>query len=209
MSLTNLTVEQFVEELSSKAAVPGGGGASALVGSLGIALGNMVANLTLGKEKYALVEEEMKELSAKATTLQNELLDLVQKDADLFEPLAKAYSLPEENDEEKAHKEAIMEKALVQAAITPLKIMEKCGMAIHLQEEFAKKGSVLAISDAGVGAELCLASLKGAYLNVLINTKLMKDREYANILNEKANEMLTKYSALASDIYEMVAKQLK
>lgn len=209
MSLTNLSVNEFVDSLSSKSAVPGGGGASALVGSLGIALGNMVANLTLGKDKYALVQDDMKELNRQAIILQNDLLELVQKDADLFEPLSKAYTLPEDTEEEKEYKEKVMEEALVNAAITPLEIMEKCGEAICLQEEFAKKGSVLAVSDAGVGAELCLSALKGAYLNVLINTKMMKNREYATNLNEKADALLVKYSKVANEIYEYVKNQLQ
>ena len=106
MGFSTVPCNEFVEVLGSKAPVPGGGGASALVGAVGTALGNMVGALTVGKKKYADVEEEMKELMAKATTLQDELLHLIERDAEVFEPLSKAYGMPRETEEEKAEKEA-------------------------------------------------------------------------------------------------------
>ena len=104
MSFINKSCKDFTEVLASKAPVPGGGGASALVGALGMALGNMVGALTVGKKKYAAVEEEIKALMAQAETLQTELLSLVEKDAEVFAPLAAAYSMPKETEEEKAEK---------------------------------------------------------------------------------------------------------
>lgn len=104
MGFSTVPCNEFVEVLGSKAPVPGGGGASALVGAVGTALGNMVGALTVGKKKYADVEEEMKELMAKATTLQDELLHLIERDAEVFEPLSKAYGMPRETEEEKAEK---------------------------------------------------------------------------------------------------------
>ena len=104
MGFSTVPCNEFVDVLGSKAPVPGGGGASALVGAVGTALGNMVGALTVGKKKYADVEEEMKELMAKATTLQDELLHLIERDAEVFEPLSKAYGMPRETEEEKAEK---------------------------------------------------------------------------------------------------------
>ena len=201
--------ENFVKVLGSSDPVPGGGGASALVGAVGMALGNMVASLTIGKKKYADVEAEMIELSGKADALQKELLTLVEKDAEVFGPLAKAYGLPKETEEEKAYKAKVMEEALRVACSVPLTIMEKCCEAIDMQREFAAKGSMLAISDAGVGVEFCKAALKGASLNVFINTKAMTDRDYAEKINKDANEMLEKYTAAAEEIFESVASRLK
>ena len=183
MGFSTVPCNEFVEVLGSKAPVPGGGGASALVGAVGTALGNMVGALTVGKKKYADVEEEMKELMAKATTLQDELLHLIERDAEVFEPLSKAYGMPRETEEEKAEKARVMEIVLKDACSVPMEIMEKCCEAIDLIVEFAAKGSALAISDAGVGATFCKAALEGASLNVYINTKSMKNREYAEELN--------------------------
>ncbi len=209
MGFSTVPCNEFVEVLGSKAPVPGGGGASALVGAVGTALGNMVGALTVGKKKYADVEEEMKELMAKATTLQDELLHLIERDAEVFEPLSKAYGMPRETEEEKAEKARVMEIVLKDACSVPMEIMEKCCEAIDLIVEFAAKGSALAISDAGVGAAFCKAALEGASLNVYINTKSMKNREYAEELNQKCDEMLAVYTVKADEIFRNVLGRLK
>lgn len=209
MGFSTVPCNEFVEVLGSKAPVPGGGGASALVGAVGTALGNMVGALTVGKKKYADVEEEMKELMAKATTLQDELLHLIERDAEVFEPLSKAYGMPRETEEEKAEKARVMEIVLKDACSVPMEIMEKCCEAIDLIVEFAAKGSALAISDAGVGAAFCKAALEGASLNVYINTKSMKNREYAEKLNRKCDEMLAVYTVKADEIFRNVLGRLK
>jgi formiminotetrahydrofolate cyclodeaminase len=200
--------ENFVKLIGSSAPAPGGGGAAAFVGAVGIALGNMVAELTIGKKKYADVENEMISLNSKANILQSELLKLVEKDAEAFGPLSKAYGLPKETEEQKAEKERILEDALRVACAVPIEIMEKCCAAIEMHREFAAKGSMLAISDAGVGVEFCKAALRGASLNVFINTKLMKDKEYANEANQRANDMLDKYTAEADTIFDSVMTRL-
>ena len=209
MGFSTVPCNEFVEVLASKAPVPGGGGASALVGAIGTALGNMVGSLTVGKKKYADVEEEMYALKAKCDTLQKELLALVEKDAEVFEPLSKAYGMPRNTEEEKAEKARVMEIVLKDACSVPMEIMEKCCEAIELIQEFAAKGSTLAISDAGVGAAFCKAALEGASLNVYINTKSMKNREYAEELNAKADAMLAKYPKMAEEIFESVLGKLK
>ena len=112
------SVTEFTELLASKAPVPGGGGASALVGAIGIALGDMVGELTVGKKKYADVEEDVKALMAKAQDLRVRLLDCVKKDAEAFEPLSKAYGIPKDNPS----RDEVMEKCLRDAAAAPLEI---------------------------------------------------------------------------------------
>ena len=209
MGFSTVQCNEFVEVLASKAPVPGGGGASALVGAVGTALGNMVGSLTVGKKKYADVEEEMWALKSKADTLQKELLALVERDAEVFEPLSKAYGMPRETEEQKAEKARVMEIVLKDACSVPMEIMEKCCEAIDIIEVFAEKGSTLAISDAGVGAAFCKAALQGASLNVYINTKSMKNREYAEELNNKADAMLEKYTKIADQIFESVLGRLK
>ncbi|MDD2981636.1 MAG: cyclodeaminase/cyclohydrolase family protein [Hespellia sp.] len=209
MGFSTVPCNEFVEVLGSKAPVPGGGGASALVGAVGTALGNMVGSLTVGKKKYADVEADMYALKEKADKLQAELLHLIERDAEVFEPLAKAYGMPRETEEEKAEKARVMEIVLKDACSVPMEIMEKCCEAIELIVEFAAKGSALAISDAGVGAAFCAAALKGASLNVYINTKSMKNREYAEELNVKADAMLAKYPAMADEVFDTVLARLK
>ena len=209
MGFSTVPCNEFVEVLASKAPVPGGGGASALVGAIGTALGNMVGSLTVGKKKYADVEEEMYELKGKADALQKELLHLIERDAEVFEPLSKAYGMPRNTEEEKAEKARVMEIVLKDACSVPMEIMERCCEAIDLIEVFAEKGSTLALSDAGVGATFCKAALEGASLNVFINTKSMKNREYADELNKKADKMLSVYTKKAEEIYQSVAARLR
>lgn len=209
MGFTKGTCEEFVEVLASKAPVPGGGGASALVGAIGMALGNMVGSLTVGKKKYADVEADILTLKEKATALQADFLRLVEADAEAFEPLAKAYGMPRETEEEKAEKARVMAIVLEDACAVPMEIMEKCCEAIDVIEEFAAKGSALAISDAGVGVVFCKAALLGASLNVFINTKSMADKEYAASLNEKADKMIADYSKKADEIFAAVNARLR
>lgn len=209
MSFQNMNLIEFNAELASKAPVPGGGGASALVGAVGTALGGMVASLTIGKKKFIPVEEEIKALQSRCLAIQADLLALIDKDADGFAPLAAAYSLPSDTEEQKAHKAAVLEVEGVKACEVPLQIMEKCCEAIEAIAIFAEKGSKLAVSDAGVGALFCKAALEGASLNVFINTKGLKDREKAHELNKRANDMITTYSSKADSIYQAVAASLK
>lgn len=209
MGFSTVPCNEFVEVLASKAPVPGGGGASALVGAIGTALGNMVGSLTVGKKKYADVEEEMWSLKAKADQLQKDLLHLIERDAEVFEPLAKAYGMPRATEEEKAEKARVMEIVLKDACSVPMEIMEKCCEAIDVIVEFAAKGSALAISDAGVGVAFCKAALKGASLNVYINTKSMANKEYAAELNAKCDAMLDKYTKIADEVFENVLGRLK
>ena len=209
MKITANSCTAVVSVLATKAPVPGGGGASALCGAIGTALGNMVGSLTVGKKKYAAVEPEIKAMQAQCDAIQAELLALVERDAEVFAPLAAAYGLPKDTEEQRAHKEAVMEAALKAACAVPLAIMEQCCKAIELMEGFAAKGSRLAISDAGVGAALTRAALEGASLNVFINTKAMKDRAAAAAFDERADAMLREFVPRAQAAFEAVSAQLR
>lgn len=209
MEMMEKSCGQFLAELAGKAPTPGGGGASALVGAAGVALGNMVGSLTTGKKKYAAVEADIQALNARAETLRGELEALVQADAEAFAPLAAAYSLPKDTPEQAAHKAAVLEKALDAACAVPLQIMEKCAEGITLAEEYAAKGSVLAVSDAGCAAALCKAALQAASLNVFINTKLMADRSRADVLDAKADNLLNEFVPRADAVFESVMQKLR
>lgn len=198
MDMTQRSCREFVEALASSAPTPGGGGAAALAGAVGTALGNMVASLTLGKKKYADVQEEILELKEKCDGLQKELLDQVEADEKGFLPLAKAYAIPKEDP----RRAAVMEEAILSACAAPMRIMELCSEAMASMAVFAEKGSRLALSDAGCGAVLCKAAMQAAFLNIIVNTDLLSDREKAERLNRRAEEMLEKSTALADRIYE-------
>ena len=209
MEMMEKSCGQFLAELAGKAPTPGGGGASALVGAAGVALGNMVGSLTTGKKKYAAVETGIQALNARAEALRGELEALVQADAEAFAPLAAAYGLPKDTPEQAAHKAAVLEKALDAACAVPLQIMEKCAEGIALVEEYAAKGSMMAVSDAGCAAVLCKAALQAASLNVFINTKLMADRSRADVLDAKADNLLNEFVPRADTVFESVMQKLR
>ena len=209
MGFSTSTCTEFVEVLASKAPVPGGGGASALVGAVGTALGNMVGSLTVGKKKYADVEEEMYELKAKCDQLQKDFLRLIERDAEVFEPLSKAYGMPKETEEQKKLKEQVMETALREACRVPLEIMEVSIEVMELLQVLEEKGSRLAVSDAGVGILFAKTSLEGASLNVFINTRLMKDRQYAEELNQRADAWIARGRTLEQQVYHGVLEKIR
>ena len=200
MDMTTESCRKFVEVLASDAPAPGGGGAAALVGAIGTALGNMVGSLTVGKKKYADVQDEILAMKAKCDALQKELLDQVEADDKGFVPLAKAYGIPKDDP----NRAVILENATVTACAVPMHIMELCCEAIDIIAVFAAKGSRLAVSDAGCGAVICKAALQAASLNVFINTKSLQNREVAEELNSKANSMLNTYCAKADEIFSTV-----
>lgn len=197
-------VDRFLETLASSAPTPGGGGAAALCGALGIALGNMVGNLTLGKKKYADVQEDITALNSRAEALRADFAALIDADAEAFAPLSRAYSIPKDAP----GRDEIMESALLRAAEPPLEIMRKCAEALDVIADYAAKGSALAISDAGCAAALCGAALQAAALNVRINTKSMKNRAAAEEIDAETDELLQKYSTIAQEIYKRVYGRL-
>ena len=209
MEMMEQSCTQFLAELAGKAPVPGGGGAAALVGAAGVALGNMVGCLTTGKKKYAAVEADIQALNARAEALRRELEALVQADAEAFAPLAAAYGLPKDTPAQAAHKAAVLDAALNTACAVPLEIMQKCAEGIVLVEEYAAKGSVLAVSDAGCAAALCKAALQSASLNVFINTKLMTDRPRADALDAQADALLNEYIPQSDAVFASVTNKLR
>lgn len=209
MAMQKMLIEDFIKELSSKASVPGGGGASGLVAAIGMSLGNMVLALTDGKKKYAKYQEEVEETIKAATSLTKELLLCMDKDAEAFEPLSKAYGLKKDTKEEIEYRDKVMAEALLLASNAPLDMMELILKAIKMIERIAVIGSRLAISDAGVAIAMCKAAMEGASLNVFINTKLMKDRELAKSLDAKAEAYLKEAREISDKTFEEVVKAIK
>ncbi len=198
----------FIEELASKAPVPGGGSSCAYVGSLGTALGSMVCHLTLGKKKYADVQDDIQRIILKAQDLINKLNKLVDEDMKVFLPLSKAYGMPSSTEEEKALKEQCLQEALVEAVIVPLEIARCCAEAIELHDELEHKGSKIAISDVGVGVLFCKAALQGAKLNILINTGIMMDSILRDCVLSEIEELTNDYIPKADSIYKRVEEKL-
>ncbi|MDR1495752.1 MAG: cyclodeaminase/cyclohydrolase family protein [Clostridiales Family XIII bacterium] len=204
MTLIQKEVSEFVFELSSRNPIPGGGGASALAGALGASLGGMVANLTIGKPNYADEEDEMKRLKVATYRVQKELLDLIQKDADAFGPLAGSYRMPAETEEERASKARVMEASFKEACLVPLSMMKLCAEAITLLERLAEIGNRLALSDAACGAVLSAAAMRSAWLNVVVNTVSITDDSFASRVNDEGEALMREYLPRAEQIFENI-----
>ena len=200
---------EFLNELASKAAVPGGGGASAYVGAVGIALGTMVGSLTAGKKKYAHVEAEIQDLMKRSEALRHRLEDLVNKDAEGFAPLAEAYGLPGGTEAEAAEKERVIQGALVGAAAVPMEIAECSLEAIRILCDYAEKGSVMVESDAGTGLYFCKAALLGARMNVMVNLRLMKDQALRERLRTHLEEVAAEGVRLADRACALVEEHME
>lgn len=203
MSMNDMTIRGYSEILAAKSSVPGGGSASALVAALGMALGSMVGNFTVGKKQHADVEPDIKRILAEAEEIRLALLSCVDEDAEAFEPLSVAYRIPKD---EPGRAETI-EKCLRVAAAAPMKILELSCRAIELLKELGEKGSGTIVSDAGTGVVFCQSALCGAALNVRVNTKLMADRSYAEELNARVDALMDKYRKLADEVYESIYRR--
>ena len=204
----DMTCADFSAVLASGSPTPGGGGAAAIAGALGVALANMVGSLAEGKEKYAEVAGELASLGERAGELRTRLLELADEDARAFEPLSRAYAMPTTTEGERAAKQVEKERCLARAAEPPLAIMEAAGEGIEICARYAEIGPVLAVSDAGCGAALCLSALEAGFLNVAVNTKGMADRPRADEIDSRARELLDAGRERAGEVLEYVCGRL-
>lgn len=206
MKLTQLSSKEFAFELASKKPVPGGGGAAALVGALGASLNTMVANFSVGKKKFVDYKEKHEDIIRRGEVLRNKLIDLIDKDAENFEPLSKAYSMPSSTEEERVKKEDTLQKCLKVACSAPLEILQYTYEAILLHNEIVDISSKTIISDVGVGVQCLKASLYSAYLNIEINIKSMNDEVYVLKVRENSKKMVEEGSKIADEVFEKVVR---
>jgi methenyltetrahydrofolate cyclohydrolase len=205
---TAKSVVLFLDELASKAPVPGGGGGAALAGSLGAALASMVCNLTLGKEKYAAVQGDIQALLGQTEALRHRLADLVEQDAAVYGELSAAYKLPKATDAEKAARTAAIQAVLLRAEAVPMAIGEACAQVLDLCTPIAEKGNVGAVSDAGVAALLAEAGLRSAALNVLINLGAIQDVAFVRRERARLDALLAGKSELKESVFRLVVSKL-
>jgi formiminotetrahydrofolate cyclodeaminase len=209
MTMLDSTCSAFIEVLSSKAPVPGGGGAAAMGGAIGMALSNMVGNLTVGKKKYADVEGEVKELIAKGDAVIAKLKKLVDQDAEVFEPLSKAYGLPKNTPEEVKFKEETMEACCIAACGVPMDIMRACFEGIKIHARMGEIGTMIAISDVGCGVVFLKSGLIAGSLNVIINLNTIKDQAFVAATRKEMEDLIATGSKLADDTLALVLSKLK
>lgn len=187
--LKNLSVEEFAAVTASDAPAPGGGSVSALAGALGAALAEMVANLTVGKAKYAEVEDEMKELSAKGAEIRRELIAGIQKDTESFTLYMNALGMPKDTDEQKAVRREAMQNGLKEAAKVPLEVAETAAKIFPIAEAVVKRGNTNAVTDGLVASMMARTAVIGALFNVKINLGSIKDETFVADMAAKVKSL--------------------
>jgi len=200
----NNTIAKFLDELASEQPTPGGGGAAAIMGAVGAALVSMVANLTIGKKNYEAFDAELKATNAAAEKVRAELTAAIDEDVVAFNGVMGAYGLPRGTDEEKAARAAAIQAALKQATDAPLRAVKACHEVIKLSAVVAEKGNLNVISDAGVAVLAANAGLRSAALNVYINAKSIKDREFAEIRLGEVNALTDLAALKTEEVYAVV-----
>ncbi len=206
--MMNGSCRDFIGALSAAQPVPGGGGAAAFGGALGMALTNMLANYTIGKKKYADVEPEVKSLLERGMAIQEQMIDLVAKDALCFAPLSRCYGLPVSTEEEKAYKKEMLSKESKNACSVPYAIAVLAVEALEISGRLAEIGSRLVLSDVGCGAVFLRAALESAWLNVVINLGSITDTDWAAEKQQSIDALLAKGRTLADSCYRAVQEKI-
>lgn len=200
--LTNLSSKEFLHLLASNAPTPGGGGAAALAGALAAALASMLANLTIGKKGFAECETEAQQLLEQAESLRQDILLLVEKDAEVFDKFMVCYKMPKASEAEKALRQQALQNAAKMAAEIPLSIAESCRKIMQVTARLAEIGNPNVITDGAVSALLARAALRSSIYNVEVNLNLTKDAVYNQQMTEKCR-------SLAEQAFTLEEKTLK
>ncbi|MDM8004207.1 MAG: glutamate formimidoyltransferase [Bacteroidota bacterium] len=206
--LVDLSLASFVWETSADSPAPGGGSVAATMGALGAALGTMVANLSGHKRGWDDRWEEFAAWAEKGVTMQKRLLQLVDEDTDAYNNILKAFELPKKTEEEKAARAAAVEAATLQASLVPLKVMKEGFQVFGLLREMTEKGNPNSVTDGAVGVLAVRACIRGAFLNVKINVKGLKDKEKAKELVAEAQVIDDAAATIENEIISRVSEQL-
>ncbi|MGA9121622.1 MAG: cyclodeaminase/cyclohydrolase family protein [Bacteroidota bacterium] len=207
--LTKKTVAAFLEDVASSSPAPGGGSVAALSGALGTALICMVCSLTIGKKKYADVEEDLKKVQAEAQPLREVFARLVETDTLAFQKVMEAYALPKDTEPQKALRSAAVLEATKEATMVPLEVMKHCIDALALAQEIASKGNSNSISDAGVSAHMLHAACEGAALNVKINLSGLNDSEFVGWKLDEVGSLLSTSRMMLEEVQSIVEEKMR
>lgn len=202
-------LRNFLDKLCSKSPEPGGGSASALTGAIAASLSGMLASLTIDKKGYEDVQNEMKEILSEASSLKEDLLQLLQKDTEAFDDASKAFKMPKETQEQKALRAQAIEDGLKKATEVPLSIMQKSRDVSRLSTRVLKKGNTMAITDGALSALFAEAAAIGAMINVRINFSWMKDQDYIQKVERHLGEILDEVRAIKEEAVRYTLETLQ
>lgn len=205
---TRKSMHAFLDEVASSAPAPGGGSVAALAGALGAALTSMVCNLTVGKKRYAEVEDEMKKVLAQAEHLREQFTGLVERDTHAFNKVMEAFALPKDTDPQKALRAAAIREATKEATLVPLEVMKHCIDALALAQVVAARGNANSVSDAGVSAIMLHAALEGAALNVRINLNGLDDADFVGWKQDEVQSLRSTSALMLEEVHAVMDERL-
>ncbi len=203
------TLTSFLDELASSTPAPGGGSVAALSGALGAALTSMVCNLTIGRKKYADVEDDLKPVLASAEQLRGTFSQLIDRDTLAFNKVMEAFGLPKDSEPQKALRSVAILEATKEAALVPLEVMKHCIDALALAQQTASKGNINSISDAGVSALMLHAACEGAALNVKINLNSLDDSDFVGWKMDEVGSLLSTSRMMMEEIQSIVEERMR
>jgi methenyltetrahydrofolate cyclohydrolase len=206
--LIDKTVSQFLDELASNSPAPGGGSVAALAGAVGVALTSMVCNLTIGKKKYADVQDEMNAVVEQTELLRKEITQLIDQDTEAFNAVMTAFGLPKGTESEQATRSAAIQEATKAATLVPLNVMRSCEKGLIHARTVAQRGNKNSASDAGVAALMLQASCAGASLNVRVNIGGLKDAEFVQRVAQQSAEIVRNVEKSTREVLAEVEKSL-
>lgn len=209
MKLIEMTLTGFVDTTASDAPAPGGGSVSALEGALGAALTSMVCALTLGKKKYADVQDLAASTEKQALALKDRYLDIIDRDTEAFNAVSAVFSMPKETDADKAARKAAMQVALKLCTATPMEMMELAVETLRMIDTVSGKLNASAASDLGCAILAMKSAIQGAWLNVLINVGGIDDAAFVKEAREKGERMLSEALPLADRLFGEIENSLK
>ena len=206
--LASLTVKGFLSELASNSPAPGGGSVAALSGALGAALSSMVCNLTVGKEKYKDVQDEIKDVLKESETLRKHLTKLIDKDTEAFNDVMKAFKMPKETEEQKEKRKQAIQEGYKTAAAVPLETARTCEKILDIAMIIAEKGNESSITDAAVSALMAQAGVQSAILNVKINLSSIKDKQFVEKTTLELEEIERDVMGKTNEIMNIVDSKI-
>jgi len=207
-SLATMSVRDFMEETASESPAPGGGSISACMGSLGTALGTMVANLSSHKRGWDDRWEEFSEWADRGKAIQEELLALVDEDSMAFNRILEAFSMPKNSEDERHRRKAAIDEATKDAILVPYRVMQKAASAMEILKAMAETGNPNSVSDAGVGALAIRSAVMGAFLNVKINAGNLDDKPFVEKILKECRELEASVCRKESEILNIVESRL-
>jgi len=207
--LIDMNLKAFMDETASESPAPGGGSISAYMGALGVSLGTMVANLSSHKRGWDDRWKEFSDWAEKGKVIQNNLLQMVDEDTNVFNRLMEAFSLPKKSEEEKKLRDIAIQEATKNATLIPFKVMETAFSGFELINEMVEKGNPNSITDAGVGALALRSCIRGAFLNVKINSSGLYDKDFVNSIIARGEDLESKAIAAEEAILKFINAKIK